>query len=792
MINNYLKIAIRHLRRYKGYAFINIAGLAIGMACCVLMLLYVRNEISYDAHHEKGDQIYRLVSEHHSADEVSFYASNTVPTGPTLKQDIPEVLDVIRFWRGFRTVLGHDDNIFREANFYFTDPSVFEAFSFELIEGDPETALAHSGTIVLTESIARKYFGEEEALGKVLDYNGYPGTDSLTFTVTGILRDLPSTTHFAFDFLASLEGIETERTNFGSHKPIWTYVLLPKNTPPANLESKLPGFVDKYLHSETSRRILHLEPLRDIHLYSQYEGGFKTGSDATYLYLFAGLGFFTLLIACVNFINLATARSLNRTQEVGMRKVLGARREQLIGQFLGEALVQSTLALLFALVLLEGFLPVFNALFEQTLVLNYGHDPFLLLSLLGIVVFVGLLAGTYPAFFLSHFQPLATLKSTSITSAGTLLRKTLVVFQFSISVVLIIGTAVVYQQLDYLRQKNLGFDKEQVVVMPYSPNEEPLLAALEQHPNVLSASVSQRVPVNTYNTDGRPVIPEGFQERVGVDSYIIDDQFTETFGLELAAGRFLSGDRASDSEAFLINETAVKRFGWNSPEEALGKQINWTNGPTVGPVVGVVKDFHIDSMHEAITPLVLHMRPGEKWWRTFMSAKINSTDITGTLAFLEQTWRSLTPEGAYEYFFIDESFEQLHRADARFGWIFGTFAILAIVIACLGLFGLAAFTAEQRTKEIGVRKVLGASVPGVVLLLSKDFARLVLLALIVAAPIAYLSMNRWLDNFAYHTEVGVGTFVLAGVLALLIAVLTVSYQAIKAALANPIKALRYE
>ena len=477
-----------------------------------------------------------------------------------------------------------------------------------------------------------------------------------------------------------------------------------------------------------------------------------------------------------------------------MRKVLGAYRPQLIGQFLGEAVLLSTLALLLAVVLVELFLPLFNALFDKALALDYGHDG-LLLALPALGLLVGLLAGAYPALFMSRFRPVAALKGHLANGfTGGRLRKGLVVFQFAVSVILIAGTTVVYRQLDYVRSKHLGFDKEQVVVMPHPRNgqEAALLAALRQHANVVSVTASQRVPVSTINSDGRPVLPEGFQETVQVDSYIIDPTFVETFGMHLAAGRNLSEAFATDTAAFLINETAARRFGWGTPEEALGRELDWTNGPTVGPVVGVVQDFHLASMHETIPPLVLHMRPGEQWWRTFISAKIRPNDVAGTLAFLEETWRSFAPEGAYAYFFIDESFEQLHRADARFGPIFGFFALLAIVIACLGLFGLAAFTAEQRTKEICVRKVLGASVPGIVLLLSREFAGLILGAFILAVPLAYVAMSTWLENFAYRIALSWPIFLIAGLIALGVALLTVSYQAVRAALADPVESLRYE
>ncbi|MCI0695038.1 ABC transporter permease [candidate division KSB1 bacterium] len=795
MFKNYLKIALRNLLRQKGYSFINIAGLAVGMACCLLIIFYVQDELSYDRFHENAERFYRVAAERHRNTDVRWSAWSPVPMGPALRAEIPEVTEAIRFWRAFQPVISYEDKHFREKKFYFTDPAVFAVFSFELSKGDRATALAAPGTVVITETSAKKYFGAADPIGKTLRYVGYPA-DTVNLVVTGVLRDLPHYTQFEFDFLASLLGVETEQDNWGSTKPIWTYVLLPENYSPNLLESKLPAFVERHFTSANSSdsRILHLEPLRDIHLYSRYEGGFKSKSDIAYVYLFSAIGFFILLIACINFMNLATARSLKRAREVGMRKVLGAQRAQLVKQFLGEAFLLGGLALLLALVLVEMLLPHFNAFTGKAIAISYFRDEFVLAALLGIVLLAGLLAGSYPAFFLSRFKPIVVLKGASLRGANSgslFMRKGLVAFQFAISIVLIIATAVVYRQLDYVRNMKLGFDEEQVVVLPYSENERPLLTALAQHPSVLNVSVSQRVPVNTVNADGRTVRIEGSDDPIRVESYLIDDAFLDTYRIELVTGRNLSRIFASDSAAFLLNETAVKAFGWNSPAEALGKRLTWSGWKT-GAVIGVIKDFHMSSMHEAIEPLVLHTIPQDRWWRTFISVRLRPDNLAGTLNFLETTWRTFTPNGAYEYFFVDDSFDELHRADQRFGQIFGYFAALAVIIACLGLFGLAAYAAEQRTKEIGVRKVLGASIASVVMLLSKDFLKLVGIGFTVASPLAYFAMNRWLQDFAYRIQMGPEIFVAAGLMALLIAGLTVFYQSLKAALANPAEALRYE
>lgn len=791
MFRNYVKIAFRNVVRHKGYSFINIAGLAIGMACFLLILLYVRNELSYDRFHDRSERIYRIAIDIQQGDNVRSAVWSPVPLGPALQADFPETEQVIRFWRAFRPIVFNDEQSFREKYFYFTDPEVFQVFSFDLIEGNPQTALASPNSVVVTESTARRLFGDAPVLGQVVRYEGYPA-GTREFTVTGILRDLPNNTQFKFDYLASLAGVETEADNWGSRKPIWTYVLLSEGANPSELKQKLDGYIEQKNPRTSAQFTLYLEPLTDVHLFSRFTGGFKPGSDIASVYLFSAIGFFILVIACVNFMNLATARSLKRAKEVGMRKVLGAQRSQLVKQFLGEAILLSCLSLLLALFLLELLLPWFNSTFNTALTVQYTKDSGLFLFVLATVLLVGLLAGSYPAVFLSRFRPVKTLRGRMASGAsGVNLRKGLVVFQFVISIVLIAGTLLVKRQLDYVRHKKLGFDKEMVVVLPYSANETPLLNALLGDARVKSVSVSQRVPVNDINSDGRTVSLSQLDEPLRVESFVVDERFLSTYGMHLIAGRGFSREMASDTAAFVINETAVNAFGLRSPQEAIGRELTWS-GYKNGRIIGVIEDFHTTSLHEPIEPTVLHMLPNEEWWRTFISVRVQSGDLSGTLSFLESTWRRFTPDGVYSAFFIDDSLAQLHRADQQFGRIFAAFAGLAIVIACLGLFGLAAFSAEQRTKEIGIRKVLGASVAGIVNLLSLEFVKLVILASVVASPVAWFAMNKWLENFAYRIEIDWWVFALAGGLALMIALLTVSTQAIRAALANPVESLRYE
>lgn len=790
MWSNYMRVALRHNRKQKGYALINVTGLAIGIACCLLILLYVRDEHRYDAYYENAERLYRVTQTVERNGQERLMAWSPVPLGPALEADLPETEATTRFWRMFRPVVSYEDKHFQERAFYLADPAALSMFSFAFLRGDPATALNEPNTIVLTASKARTYFGDADPIGKVLSIDAYPIGDA-ELRVTGVIADLPHHTHVAFDGLGSLVGVEREQNNWGSNKPIWTYVQLPKGYEASQLNAKFPAFIAKHYESERMMKV-GLEPIRDIYLHSTARGGFKAGSDAAYSYLFGAVGLFILLLACINFTNLTTARSLQRAREVGMRKVLGARRGQLIGQFLAEAFLTSTLALLCAVLVVEAALPGFNAFTGKMLSVGYLTDLWLVPTLIGLVLGVGLLAGGYPAFILSRFQVGATLKgSFSRSQRGRRFREGLVVLQFGVTVVLMLCTALVYQQMQYVQNKNLGFEAEQVVVVPYSDQAEPLLHALRSHPRIVDASVSQRVPVNNDATDGRTLRRRIDDDPLQVQSFLVDPFFVDTYGIEVIAGRNFSEALASDSAAFILNETGMRAMGWTSADEALGQPLIWS-GYKEGTIVGIIRDFHLTSMHAPIAPQVLHMLPEEEWWRTFISVQIQPRDFQETLAFLESTWRQFTPEGAYNYFFIDDSLEQLHRADVRFGTVFGVFAVLAIVIACLGLLGLAAFNAAQRTKEIGVRKVMGASSWSLTVLLSRDVAQLVGVAGLISTPLAYFAMTQWLDQFAYRVSISPMVFVLAMGSALLLALLTVSYQTIKAARRNPVDALRYE
>ena len=792
MLKNYAKIALRNLRKHKGYACINVSGLILGIVCCLLIVLYVQDELGFDRFHENAGRIYRVTAVRGLPGELHASANTAMPIGPALKTDFPEVLDAVRARRMFDPVMRHQDTQFTERRVFAVDSTFLEVFSFPLVLGDPETALDRPDAVILTQTTARRYFGETNPVGQTLTYQN--SGNQMALTVTGVARDVPDQSHLRFDFLVTLR--QFRRSFFDDWRVFvgnYTYLLLPDAYDTHQLAAKLPDFVERHVGplDPGYEYSLHIQPLTDIHLYSHLATEAEPNGDITYVYLFSAIAFFILLIACINFVNLTTARSVRRAREVGLRKVIGAQRTQLVGQFLGESMLLGLLALAAALVVLEVVLPVFNTFSGKTLTLSYLDNGLLLLALGGIMLFIGLAAGAYPAFILSAFQPAVVLKG-SLTRgrSGARARQGLVVFQFAVSIVLIICTGVVLDQMQYVQTKDLGFDKEQVAVLPIDraigQQSETIKTALLQHPNVVAATASMLVPSTSLWTYGVRV--ENSDEGLTMGTYKVDHDFLDTYAMEVIAGRWFSNDLQTDAdEVMLINEAAAKRLGFATPEAALGTRLVWARRRTL-TVVGVVKDFHVVSFRKAIEPTLFMLDP--EYY--YLSVRLHADDLAATLAHLETTMATFAPQRPFEFFFVDERFDALHRADQQLGLIFGAFSLLATLIACLGLFGLTAFTAEQRTKEVGIRKVLGASAASIVLLLSRDFTRLVVAALVVAAPLAYLAMNRWLDAFTYRVPLSGWIFLLAGGLALLIAFATVSYQATKAARVNPVESLRYE
>lgn len=792
MISNYLKIAFRNLVKHKAFSLINISGLAIGMACCLLIVIFVQDELSYDQFNEKADRIYRIASKENRRGVIANYPFVFSGIPPILQNDYSEVMDFVRFDPRENVLISSEDKEFYEERLFYTDASVFDVFTFPLVNGDPNTALKEPYALVLTQRMAEKYFSGEDPVGRTLTID-----NEHDYQITGVLKEIPRNSHIKFDFLASIATLEAQDPRYGK---LWawncyTYLLLPKDYSYLDLERKFPDFIRRHRGEKAVEAYtFYLQPLSRIHLHSHLGFEIEANSDIRYVYIFSAIAFLILLIACINFMNLSTARSANRAKEVGLRKVLGAERSRLIKQFLGESLALSLVALPAAVALIELFLPAFNALTGKDLRIDYFGNSVVFLGLVGILLFVGILSGTYPAFFLSAFRPAAALKGKLRAGAGsTLFRKVLVVVQFSVSIVLIAGTIIITNQLDFIRNKKLGFDKDHVVVMPVmrsgiGQNFETFKGELLQNPNVQSVCGSTSAP--SFIPTRSVFIPEGAEEgeRLALRNVLLDYDFIKTFGMEIKEGRDFSRDFATDKkEAFIVNEAAVKEFGW---ESAVGKKLIDLEGPR-GYVIGVVKNFHFRSKHQKIEPLVFSLLPSSRYVY-LISVKISPSNIRDTLSFLKNKWKKFSPGWPFEYFFLDDNYDRLYKSEERLRHVFLTFTFLGIFIACLGLFGLAAFTAEQRTKEIGIRKVLGASVPGIVLLLSKEFIKWVLIANVIAWPVAYFAMGRWLENFAYRISIGWGVFIAAAALALGISLFTVGFQAAKAALANPAESLRYE
>ena len=797
MLNNYFKIALRNIKKYKAYSFINIFGLTMGMACCILIMLFVQDELSYDRYHKKSDRIFRLVDSFENQGELRrHFALSSAPFAPALKRDFPEVKDAVRLFMGRKRMITYQEKKSYEEGILFADASLFNIFTFPLIKGDPHTALAAPNTIVLSNNIALKYFGSEDPLNKTLKINDQD------YLVTGIMQEIPKNSHFSANMFASLKTLEQNPTvqeryfqSWARHE-FYTYLLLQEGYAYEKLEAKLPEFIKKNAAAQIktilgSTLSSQLQPLTSIHLHSHRQMEISPTSDIKNVYIFSVIALFILIIACVNFTNLATARAVNRSREVGLRKVVGANRYQLIQQFLGESLLFTLFALLLAVVLVHFTLPLFNVLTGKMLAINYFSNFTLLGSLMLILIFVGITSGSYPAFFISRYQPANVLKKFSKVSSGkNSLRKGLVILQFSISIILIISTIVVFIQLDFLRNKKLGFNKEHVVLVPIRTNTlrknyEAVKTELKQNPNIVNTTITIGVPGGAVAGDAIQLITKEGKKTITLSMIYTDHDYIKTMGMEIMAGRDFSKEMSTDlTEAFILNETAVRQLQLEDP---LNTQFEW--GEKKGKVIGIIKDYQFQSLREEINPLVIHI-----WTlNTFVYAiRIRPENIPDTLAFIENKWKELDPAHPFEYSFMDETFDKLYRSEEKLSQIFSIFSLLAVFIASLGLFGLALFTVKQRTQEIGIRKILGASLGKIFVLLSKEFAILVLIANIAAWPIAYFLMSKWLQNFAYRIDMPVWVFISSAAIAFVIALLTISYQAIKAATANPVDSLRYE
>lgn len=793
MLKNLFKISLRIVKRYKGYSFINIGGLALGITCCLLIFFYIQDELSYDRFHANADRIYRVVFAT-SDDDTPTNANGSFGVGPALKRDFPEVVDYARIRKmgqGAKRYIGFQDKKFYEEKFFFADPGILTIFDFPLVKGDPATALTEPGSIVLTEKTARKYFGQEDPMGKTIESDPYNNGQLMNFRVTGIAKNTPAQSHFHFDFLASYISQTEDTTRFGGFWQHFTYILLDNKPSAISLEPKLLEFLHRNWREDPWYR-LRLQPITDIHLRSGLKSEIEPVGNISTVYVFTAIALFVLIIACINFMNLTTARSAKRGREVGMRKVVGARRLQLIHQFLGESMLFSFIAVSAAVIITIVILPFFNRLTDKQITPEVFNQSFILGGLIVTVLLVGLAAGIYPALFLSAFKPVNILKK-GINSrvSGTVLRKGLVTFQFALSVGMIIATLITLNQMQYIRSRDLGYDKEQVLVIPLNKDARSNYAVLKeellQDPNIENCATSSLVP--TRGSDHMSFKFEGKNEYISHVVYFIDKDFIDTLGIEIIAGNTITEALSRESEGeYLVSELSVQEAGFASAQEAVGKGITFDR--IKGHIAGVVNDMNIYSLHQQpyainymITPIRLH---------NYLSIRMHPHNIYATLEYINTAWNKQIPAYPLSYFFLDDNFENMHRTDQKMSEVFTVFSILAILVACLGLLGLAAHTAEQKTKEIGIRKVLGAPVSRIYLVVSQDFLKWVAVANLIAWPLTYYLMQKWLQTFVYRLDLGIGVFLAATLISLIIAALTISYQSIKAALSDPIESLRYE
>lgn len=792
MLKNYLKIVLRHIRKYKGYTFINIFGLALGMACCILILMWVYHEINFDKFHKNGDRIYRIL-QHIQYSEVVTWAINQGPLAPALKDEIPEIQEAVRYkntgWR-----MKYNNQAFVRYGGY-VDPEFLTMFDFPLIKGNPATVLSDPYSVVITEKLAETIFGNEDPIGKVITL-----ADEYDIQVTGVLKNIRDDSHLQFDFLATMAFAK----ELGYTVDIWTnstfntYVMLSENVTQKQVEEKIYNFLDEKPTLEDWEK-LTLQPLKDIHLSSGI--GFENAvtMNIQYVIIFFAAALFILIIACINFVNLSTARSALRSREVGLRKVVGARRGQLIRQFFSESTTFTLIAFMITLGLIVLLLPLFNQLSEKAFTIDLILNPVILLGVLAVILLAGLLSGIYPAIVLSSYRSVDVLKGTlKAGRKGGGFRHTLVVFQFVISIFLLIGTLVIYSQIRFMQTRNIGYDKENLVQINMRGDIRQKYPAFKQellkNPHILKVASARSQPTygvtfsnSRWRWDGKN--PE---KDVLFRVTYVDEDYISTFGIELLEGRSFSREFVSDSNAIIINQTAARAMGMEHPVGQI-VQYDWQDGYPF-PIVGLVKDFNFMSMRTAIEPMIYLLQGGvfSSPEPNFVFVRIQPKNIRETIRDIEQTWKALEDDREFQYTFLDDAFTKLYRNEERIGHLLRVFTVLATFISCLGLFGLASFMAMRRTKEIGIRKVLGASIPSTLMLLVREFTKWIIIANCIAWPLTYFAMQKWLQSFAYRTTIHIWIFALTGFITLLIALLSVSYQTIKAARANPVESLRYE
>ncbi|HEX5026899.1 MAG TPA: ABC transporter permease [Agriterribacter sp.] len=802
MIRNYFTTALRSFRKNKIFSFINVFGLAFGLACFILIAIFVLDELNYDTYPKDAKDIYRVSVSVTGNGDVAVYPNVDWAVGEGMKRAFPEITSFARLSTASDFVQ-YNDKQFKEDKLAFADPNFLQMFSIPLTEGSEKDALVQPNSIVISKAFAKKYFGENKAAGKSVNI----GLHGAVYKVTGVFDKVPENSHFHFDAFISLSTFNITNPTW-SNIGLFTYVKLNKSADPAKLEKKFPQLVEKYVVPEVQHDmgisyaearksintfIFTLQPITKIHLYAHTRYELEPGGDIQYVYIFSALAVFILLLACINFTNLSIARSVKRAKEVGVRKVLGSERFQLIKQFLSESVLMSIFALLLAIGIILLILPYFNELSGKEISAAYFLQYKFLISVLALVVFVGIIAGVYPSFFLSSFNPVKVLKVSPVKSGQkNMLRSGLIVFQFFVSTTLIMSTMVVYQQLSYLQNKKLGYDKEQVLFLPdarlMGERQNAFKQEVLKDSRVVSATIARSIPGSDF-MDGTQVHPEnenGNGTEIHMNIYHVDYDYVKTLGMQIEKGRYFSKEYGSDSDGVVINATAVRELGW-SKLDPVGKTIIGS-GQHRYKVVGVVADFNYASAKQKIAPLMMML--GRNYGGLVI--KIKTDNVSSLLHNLKTTWNTFNPQGPFSYIFLDDKFASLYAGEIKTQQIFTAFAVIAVIIAGLGLFGLSAFVIEQRTKEIGIRKVLGASVQQVLFLVSKQFLLFVLIAFVISVPVTYWGMSTWLESYAYRIHISAFVFLAAGLIAVLIALTTISFQSIKAAIANPVKSLRTE
>jgi putative ABC transport system permease protein len=799
MFMNHLKIVCRNFIRQKLFSFIGTASLTVGMTCGMLILLFIKYELSYDRYHEYAQDVYRVVREHQG--DLTWYNSSEHPLAASLKQDFPEVLKATRVKKNDEVgVVENNSKRFYEDEIYFVDQDFLEIFSFPLLSGNTSTALVEPFSVLITQEMADKYFGGEEPLGKVIQINEWYSEKKQNYQIKGILKNIPENSHFMFDFLVSYNSLYFLKRGGRASVETWsyfepkTYIKLASSADSKNLEGKFPEFLRKHKAEEAASERIHLQSLTDIHLGGNLRFELETNSNMRIIYMFSAIAFFILFIACLNYINLSVARSTKRAVEVGVRKVVGANKKQLVRQFLGESVAFSILALLISFILVDLMWPAFSSLIGRELMSNPFQNLDMVLIFLGAAVIIGFFSGSYPAFLISSFQPIQIIKGTLRigSRSSALFRNSLVMVQFAVSIILIICTFMIQSQLNYIRNRNLGFDRDQIITIytldgNLKRNPGPFKEELLEYSHILGVTSSLDLPSTIHRTSSLEWMDKGEKRKSEFYFTFVDPDYFNVYDMEILEGRTFSEEFPTDKlRGVVINETASRNLGWDNP---IGKQlqsnrIEWT-------VIGVVKDFHFKSLHSEIEPMIftalsMTRRPD------YFSVKVRPIDIPNTIGFIRQKWERFSPEFPFQYTFLDERIDRVYKAEQRLGKSFNIFTAISLLIACMGLIGLASFVSEQKRKEISIRKILGADFKSIIFLLGNEYLKCIAVAILIAWPIGYLVMNRWLKNFVYRTSFGVEVFILSGSLAFIFALMTVSYQSIKAALANPVDSLRYE